>query len=414
MAKNPCKPKRYAEGGGTYSDEALQGKLGAQDSNPYTYGFGPEKLYNFNRSTTPLINTVSPDEISKASYNALSDTDKYYLSKKWGLWSGTDADTGQKGVADTLEDINRIITYKGGTPVSDYSGVSSSLQPLIAKRNAKGGLGSILGVVAPIALSFLAPGIGTALGTALGTSAAAGTALAGAGLGAAGGAISGGGLKGALMGAAGGAAGGAFSGLGSAAGSTASSALAGGAAGAAGSTVSSGLGSTLGNLFSSSNLSNLSKVLGGVQDSGILGGNRSQAQNSSSNQTITLAQLQQLLSQTPNFNSAYGAYSSPIAAIGRARGGVVRGGLSNLGQPRMVQGPGDGMSDDVPAVIGGTTPALLSDSEHVTPALQVSLLGRGSPKAGSQRIEDILNKEIRKMYGNNIDPKTMQDKAMRT
>lgn len=412
MAKKPCKPKRYAEGGGTYSDEALQGKLGAQDSNPYTYGFGPEKLYNFNRSTTPLINTVSPDEISKASYNALSDTDKYYLSKKWGLWSGTDADTGQKGVADTLEDINRIITYKGGTPVSDYSGVSSSLQPLIAKRNAKGGLGSILGVVAPIALSFLAPGIGTALGTALGTSAAAGTALAGAGLGAAGGAISGGGLKGALMGAAAGGLGGYLTAPGGGI-SSLNNTL--GYASQAPNFVGPVQG-PLSNLASSgsSGLSNLSKVLGGVQDSGILGGNRSQAQNSSSNQTITLAQLQQLLRQTPNFNSAYGAYSSPIAAIGRARGGVVRGGLSNLGQPRMVQGPGDGMSDDVPAVIGGTTPALLSDSEHVTPALQVSLLGRGSPKAGSQRIEDILNKEIRKMYGNNIDPKTMQDKAMRT
>jgi hypothetical protein len=56
----------------------------------------------------------------------------------------------------------------------------------------------ILRIAAPIALSLLAPGIGTALGI----TSAAGTTALGAGLGAAGGAIGGGGLKGALLGAA--------------------------------------------------------------------------------------------------------------------------------------------------------------------------------------------------------------------
>jgi hypothetical protein len=55
----------------------------------------------------------------------------------------------------------------------------------------------ILRIAAPIALSFLAPGIGTALGI----TSTAGTTALGAGLGAAGGAIGGGGLKGAALGA---------------------------------------------------------------------------------------------------------------------------------------------------------------------------------------------------------------------
>ena len=72
------------------------------------------------------------------------------------------------------------------------------------------------------------------------------------------------------------------------------------------------------------------------------------------------------------------------------------------------------MSDDVPAVINGETPAALSDSEYVTPALQVALLGRGSPEAGSKRIEELIEKEIKKMYGKGIDPKSMQRKATST
>jgi hypothetical protein len=61
-------------------------------------------------------------------------------------------------------------------------------------------MGSLLKIVAPLALSFLAPGLGTALGAGLGASGAAagvlGNSLIGAGLGA----VGGGGLKGALLG----------------------------------------------------------------------------------------------------------------------------------------------------------------------------------------------------------------------
>lgn len=78
----------------------------------------------------------------------------------------------------------------------------------------------IAGVAAPLALSYFAPGIGTALGASLGATGATASALGGGLIGAGLGAVSGGGLKGALLGGATGGLGGYLSGggLGAAAG----------------------------------------------------------------------------------------------------------------------------------------------------------------------------------------------------
>lgn len=62
------------------------------------------------------------------------------------------------------------------------------------------GIGDILRIAAPIALSFIAPGIGTALGTSLGATGATASAIGNAAIGAGVGAIGGGGLKGAAIG----------------------------------------------------------------------------------------------------------------------------------------------------------------------------------------------------------------------
>lgn len=66
-------------------------------------------------------------------------------------------------------------------------------------------IGKIASVAAPLALSYFAPGLGTALGTGLGLTEGAGAATVGSGLLGGGiGALTGGGLKGALTGAIGG------------------------------------------------------------------------------------------------------------------------------------------------------------------------------------------------------------------
>jgi hypothetical protein len=66
------------------------------------------------------------------------------------------------------------------------------------------------------------------------------------------------------------------------------------------------------------------------------------------------------------------------------------GGISNLGSysdgGRLLKGPGDGVSDDIPAQIGQHQPARLADGEFVVPARIVSELGNGSTDAGAKRL----------------------------
>jgi hypothetical protein len=69
------------------------------------------------------------------------------------------------------------------------------------------------------------------------------------------------------------------------------------------------------------------------------------------------------------------------------------GGYSDGG--RMLKGPGDGMSDDIPATIGGKQPARLATDEFVVPADVVSHLGNGSSDAGAKVLYNMMDK-IRK------------------
>jgi hypothetical protein len=72
-----------------------------------------------------------------------------------------------------------------------------------------------------------------------------------------------------------------------------------------------------------------------------------------------------------------------------AEGGSI-GGYSDGG--RMLKGPGDGMSDSIPGVIGSKQPARLADGEFVVPADVVSHLGNGSTDAGAKRLYGMLDK----------------------
>ena len=68
------------------------------------------------------------------------------------------------------------------------------------------------------------------------------------------------------------------------------------------------------------------------------------------------------------------------------------GGIAGYARGGYLDGPGDGMSDSIPATIEGKQPARLADGEFVVPADVVSHLGNGSTKAGSQRLYGMLDK----------------------
>ena len=90
------------------------------------------------------------------------------------------------------------------------------------------------------------------------------------------------------------------------------------------------------------------------------------------------------------------AAAAPLSDIQEAaKGGVMSGlgGYSDGG--RMLKGPGDGMSDSIPASIANKQPARLADGEFVVPADVVSHLGNGSTDAGARKLYAMMDK-IRK------------------
>jgi hypothetical protein len=93
--------------------------------------------------------------------------------------------------------------------------------------------------------------------------------------------------------------------------------------------------------------------------------------------------------------SKAGGLATPLfAGGGQTRYGRYAGGGLNLvehsGKARIdfrtgdaVTGPGDGQSDDIPA--------MLADGEFVFPADVVAALGNGSTKAGSDKLYDMMH-----------------------
>ena len=78
--------------------------------------------------------------------------------------------------------------------------------------------------------------------------------------------------------------------------------------------------------------------------------------------------------------------------------GFAQGGLGALPEykagGKLLRGPGDGMSDDIPAVIRGAKVqrAALADGEFVIPADVVSHLGNGSTEAGAKKLYQMMDK----------------------
>jgi len=90
-----------------------------------------------------------------------------------------------------------------------------------------------------------------------------------------------------------------------------------------------------------------------------------------------------------------------------AEGGIASlrsGGEPSLGSysdgGHLLKGPGDGMSDNIPAKIGNKQPARLADGEFVVPADVVSHLGNGSTDAGAKQLYRMMSKVRKARTGN--------------
>jgi hypothetical protein len=91
---------------------------------------------------------------------------------------------------------------------------------------------------------------------------------------------------------------------------------------------------------------------------------------------------------------------------------MAAGGLASMAKGRYLQGPGDGMSDSIPARIDGKQEARLATNEFVVPADVVSHIGNGSSEAGAKELHKMMDR-IRvartgtKKQGKQINPRKL-------
>jgi hypothetical protein len=97
-----------------------------------------------------------------------------------------------------------------------------------------------------------------------------------------------------------------------------------------------------------------------------------------------------------NFYSMMNQQLAGLQGLGGYDGYAAGGGVSHLGDysdgGRLLKGPGDGVSDSIPAVIGQRQPARLADGEFVIPARIVSELGNGSTEAGARKLYAMMDR----------------------
>ena len=104
------------------------------------------------------------------------------------------------------------------------------------------------------------------------------------------------------------------------------------------------------------------------------------------------------------YTYAYNPRDFGIRAFAQGGPAFETGGIASLGSysdgGQLLKGPGDGMSDDIPASIGQDQPARLADGEFVIPADVVSHLGNGSTDAGAKHLYKMMDRIRQARTGN--------------
>lgn len=108
---------------------------------------------------------------------------------------------------------------------------------------------------------------------------------------------------------------------------------------------------------------------------------------------------------------------NPQAPMRRfAEGGEVQAVSQGLGSipmnGRFLMGPGDGMSDTIPASIEGEEPVMLTDGEYIIPAQAVSALGNGSSSAGAKKLDEMVKRVYHAQTGKREQMKPINNRVM--
>lgn len=92
---------------------------------------------------------------------------------------------------------------------------------------------------------------------------------------------------------------------------------------------------------------------------------------------------------------------------------MAMGGMTSLARGgNYLDGPGDGLSDSIPATIGNRQPARLADGEFVISADVVSDIGGGSSKAGAKKLHAMMDRVRQSAHGTKKQVKKINDRKV--
>ena len=168
----------------------------------------------------------------------------------------------------------------------------------------------------------------------------------------------------------------------------------------------------------SSNISGFERVTGVSPTTAIVGGSLglSAIQASKEQEAFEAAQAARNREDEERRRRYADLFGRTLGTVGAAGGGLValaKGGVPMMeaggttgptGEPRMVKGTGDGMSDNVPATIEGVQEARLANDEFVVPADVVADIGNGSSSSGAKKLYAMMDRVRKARHGTTEQP----------
>lgn len=102
-----------------------------------------------------------------------------------------------------------------------------------------------------------------------------------------------------------------------------------------------------------------------------------------------------------------GGFVIPADVVSGLGDGSTKAGYRKLGLGQLIEGPGTGQSDDIPANIDGSPEAKVADGEVYLNPKEVELLGGGNHAKGMQRLYALLDEVRKNRHGTTKQPKPL-------
>ena len=104
---------------------------------------------------------------------------------------------------------------------------------------------------------------------------------------------------------------------------------------------------------------------------------------------------------------AEGGFVIPADVVSGLGDGSTKAGYRKLGLGQLLEGPGTGMSDDIPASIDGEAPAAVADGEVYLSPKEVALVGGGRHADGVKRLYALMDQVRKHRHGTTEQPKPL-------